>query len=61
LCLRDSRGGTRPGPVAASGGHGLVGMRERVEILHGTLEAGAVEGGGWRVRASLPLRVGIRA
>jgi len=50
------RGGGRPGPVSASGGHGLVGMRERVEMLHGTLEAGPLDGGGWTVRASLPLQ-----
>jgi signal transduction histidine kinase len=55
------RGGTRPGPVSASRGHGLVGMRERVEILGGTLEAGPVDDGGWTVRASLPLREGIGA
>jgi signal transduction histidine kinase len=55
------RGGTRPGPVPASRGHGLIGMRERVEILHGTLEAGPLDGGGWTVRASLPLREGIGA
>ena len=54
------RGGSRLG-VSVSGGHGLVGMRERVEILHGTLEAGALDGGGWKVRASLPLPEGAGA
>jgi signal transduction histidine kinase len=50
------RGGARAGTDAASGGHGLVGMRERVELLHGIVQAGPVDGGGWLVRASLPLR-----
>jgi signal transduction histidine kinase len=42
-------------PAGGSGGYGLVGMRERVELLHGKLSAGAVEG-GWLVEAWLPLR-----
>jgi signal transduction histidine kinase len=37
------------------GGYGLVGMRERVEALGGTLHAGPVAGAGWAVRASLPV------
>jgi signal transduction histidine kinase len=53
------RGGTRAGKDPASGGHGLVGMRERVEMLHGTVQAGPRDGGSWAVRASLPLREGI--
>jgi signal transduction histidine kinase len=41
--------------VPGLGGYGLVGMRERVEALGGTLDAGARAAGGWRVRATLPL------
>jgi signal transduction histidine kinase len=39
----------------AGAGHGLVGMRERVRLYGGELEAGPADGGGWRVRAELPL------
>jgi len=44
------------GPAAAvSGrGHGIVGMRERVEALGGTLHAGPRPAGGFRVSAVLP-------
>jgi signal transduction histidine kinase len=37
------------------GGHGLIGIRERASLFGGTATAGAVEGGGWRVHAELPL------
>lgn len=37
-----------------SGGYGLVGMRERVELLHGRFSAGPIPG-GWLVEAWLPL------
>ncbi len=36
-------------------GHGLVGMRERVSMLGGELSAGPEQGGGFAVRAVLPL------
>jgi signal transduction histidine kinase len=50
-------GGGAPNPaVPAGGGHGITGMRERVEVLGGTLEAGPF-GDGWRVRTMLPARV----
>jgi signal transduction histidine kinase len=46
--------------VADSGGHGLVGMRERVAVLDGTLHAGPDAGGGFAVRALLPIDGGGR-
>jgi signal transduction histidine kinase len=38
----------------SGGGHGIVGMRERVEALGGTLHAGPRPTGGFRVSAVLP-------
>ncbi|MEU8685305.1 histidine kinase [Streptomyces sp. NPDC048611] len=46
------------GPVPSllpSGGHGLVGLGERVTVLGGTFEAGALENGGFRITATVPL------
>jgi signal transduction histidine kinase len=42
--------------LAATGaGHGLIGMRERVEIYGGELSSGPRTGGGYVVRAVLPV------
>ncbi|MFI9587313.1 sensor histidine kinase [Streptomyces sp. NPDC052236] len=43
-------------PDSNGGGHGLLGMRERVGALGGTLSAGPRYGGGFRVQAILPLK-----
>lgn len=42
-------------PAAAAKGHGLQGMRERVEALGGVFNAGTSPAGGFRVFASIPL------
>jgi signal transduction histidine kinase len=44
-----------PAPVVDRGGHGIPGMRERVRVYGGSLDVGPVPGGGWGVRARIPL------
>jgi signal transduction histidine kinase len=41
-------------PVSPSGGRGLIGLRERVRMLDGDLEAGPGPDGGFRVHALIP-------
>ncbi|WP_345288816.1 sensor histidine kinase [Kitasatospora albolonga] len=43
------------GPGSGPTGFGLVGMRERVALLHGEFTAGPLPGGGFRVTVRLPL------
>ena len=51
----DGRGiGSLPG----ADGFGIVGMRERVGAVGGTVTTGPRAGGGWRVRANLPIDAG---
>jgi signal transduction histidine kinase len=44
-----------PSPELAGAGHGLIGMRERIRVHGGELEAGPRPGGGFEVVARLPL------
>ena len=48
----DGRGPSSNGSLV--GGHGLIGMRERVSLFGGRFEAGARNGGGFRVFAHIP-------
>jgi len=47
----------RPRATAPSqgSGRGIIGLRERVALYGGTLEAAPVPHGGWRVRATIPI------
>ncbi|MCA1228254.1 histidine kinase [Saccharopolyspora sp. 6M] len=53
--VTDNGSGSRAAPAGGSGGYGLVGMRERIELLGGRFSAGPVPDAGWRVEAWLPL------
>jgi signal transduction histidine kinase len=55
LVVRDA-GPRAPLVAPTDGGHGLAGMRERVSLYGGTLEAGDEASGGFRVRVLLPVR-----
>lgn len=49
--LDDGRGAA----LLPASGHGIVGMRERAQLLGGSLEAGTRPGGGFQVVARLPI------
>lgn len=52
--------GCGPGP-STTNGHGLAGMRERVELYGGGLVTGSNNGAGFAVVATLPLRASVGA
>jgi signal transduction histidine kinase len=53
--VKDDGTARRTDPAGGSGGYGLIGMRERVELLGGRFGAGPGSDGGWVVKVSLPL------
>jgi signal transduction histidine kinase len=53
----DGRLATGPG---GPGGRGLIGLRERIGLYGGELDAGPRPGGGWRVRARIPVEGSAR-
>jgi two-component system sensor histidine kinase DesK len=42
-------------PVDRAGGHGLAGLAERAAFLNGTIEAGTLRGGGYRLVVTVPV------
>ena len=55
LTIADNGKGGSMEAVGASTGHGLIGMRERVELFKGELRTGSSSLGGFSVHARLPL------
>ena len=67
VVVEDTPGHCRPRPArhrtrssASGGGYGLRGMRERAELLGGSLDAGPSDG-GWRVELRVPVLAGAAA
>lgn len=55
LRVRDRGPGNGAASAVGGGGHGLVGMRERVRVFGGELHTGRREGGGFEVSARIPV------
>ena len=50
-----------PGPLSGVGsGRGLRGLEERVRVFGGHIESGPATGGGWQLRAILPVSADAR-
>lgn len=55
ISVDNEPGAAAPYGHVGDGGHGLIGMRERVAVLGGQLRVGPASSGGFRVDATLPL------
>jgi signal transduction histidine kinase len=58
VTVRDDGRLANPAPASESGGRGVLGMRERAELLGGHLTVGPAAGGGFEVVAELPSKIG---
>ena len=52
--VRDDGRGAASEPTPETAGHGIIGMRERVELFGGELAAGPLPGGGFGIDARIP-------
>ena len=53
--IDDGRGAAAPFHSGTEGGHGLIGMKERVALFGGELQTGPILTGGYRVFARMPI------
>jgi signal transduction histidine kinase len=60
VAVRNGAAASRPELRGAGTGNGLSGLRERIDACGGTLDAGPLADGGWRVTARIPRRVAVR-
>ncbi|MFF5212784.1 sensor histidine kinase [Streptosporangium sp. NPDC000396] len=58
VVVRNTAAGGNKVIVLGEGGTGLSGLRQRVELVHGSLRAGPSEEGGFEVEVSLPTVAG---
>jgi signal transduction histidine kinase len=61
LLVADRGHGASAAAAAGGGGHGLIGMRERVRLYGGELWTGPRTGGGFEIRARIPLEAEVTA
>jgi signal transduction histidine kinase len=51
--------GAPPSVSVPGGGHGIIGMRERVSLLGGEFTAGPLRGYGFQVSARIPIPLAV--